>query len=320
MNDPLRSLPPGPEGLTLVLGAGGFLGSHVARWLARGGARARLLDLSIASIPHDVRSAPGIEIVQGNLLDVAVLRAALRGVARVFHFVSATVPSTSIDDVELELRANVEPTLCVLRTMREVGTPLIVFPSSGGTVYGDDAPEIGFSESSPLRPRGSYGLGKALIEELLQFHARGDGPSCLVLRISNAYGPSVRAHLRQGVVQAFLDRVRSGEPVRIWGDGEAVRDFVHVDDVIAALGTLLAQGATHDVFNVASGRGVSVRDLLGVIERTTGRPAVIERVTGEYAGVRRNLLDVSKLQARTGWTPEVDLVRGIAHLWASSGA
>ena len=66
--------------------------------------------------------------------------------------------------VDLELRANVEPTLCVLKAMREVGTPLIVFPSSGGTIYGDDAPAAGFSEDSPVRPKGSYGLGKLLIE------------------------------------------------------------------------------------------------------------------------------------------------------------
>ena len=136
-----------------------------------------------------------------------------------------------------------------------------------------------------------------------------------MLRISNAYGPSVREHQRQGVLQAFRERVRSGEAVRIWGDGEAVRDYVHVDDVIAALGLLLERDITDDVFNVASGTGTSVRELLSRIERVTGRPVVIERTEGEYAGVRRNLLDVSKLRAHTGWSPCVELDAGIAHLW-----
>lgn len=311
----MHPLPPCPSGVTLVLGAGGFLGSHAARWLARGGARARLLDLSIESIPRDVRDAPGIEVLQGNLLDVAVVREALCGVDRVLHFVSATVPATSVDDVALELRANVEPTLCVLETMRQVGTPLIVFPSSGGTVYGDDAPATGFTESSEIRPQGSYGLGKLLIEEVLRFHARSGGPQCLVLRISNAYGPSVREHVRQGVVQAFLERVRSGESVRIWGNGEAVRDYVHVDDVMGALGLLLQRGMTNEVFNLGSGIGTSMRELLAVIERVTRQSVHVEHVDGEYAGVRRNVLDVSKLRTHTGWSPRVGLEEGIARLW-----
>jgi UDP-glucose 4-epimerase len=154
-----------------------------------------------------------------------------------------------------------------------------------------------------------------LIEEMLRFHARGGGPHCLVLRISNAYGPSVREHVRQGVVQAFLERVRSGETVRIWGNGEAVRDYVHVDDVMGALGILLQRGMVDEVFNLGSGTETSMRELLAVIERVTGKSVVVEHVEGEYAGVRRNLLDVSKLRARTGWSPRVGLEEGIARLW-----
>lgn len=315
MTGTLAALPPAPGGTTLVVGAGGFLGSHAARWLARGGARTRLLDLSVESIPRDVREAPGVEIVQGNLLDVSVLRDALRGVDRVLHFVSATVPATSVDDVDLELRANVGPTLRLLECMREVGTPLLVFPSSGGTIYGDEAPQSGFPETAPVRPRGTYGLGKLLIEEILQFHARGAGPHCLILRVANAYGPSVRGHARQGVIHAFLERVRRGEPVRLWGDGEAVRDYVHVDDLLSAIGLLIAQGVQDDVFNVASGEATSMRAVLATIERVVGHLVPIEHVPGEYAGVRRNVLDVSKLRARTGWSPRVTLEAGIAQIW-----
>lgn len=315
MNAPLLELPRCPPGTTLVLGAGGFLGSHAARWLARGGARARLLDLSIASIPHEVRDAPGVEVVQGNLLDPSVIRDALRGVDRVLHFVSATVPATSVDDVDLELRSNVGPTLRLLECMRAMGTKLMVFPSSGGTIYGDDAPPTGFPETAPVRPKGTYGLGKLMIEEILRFHARAGGPRCLVLRIANAYGPSVHGHARQGVIHAFLERVRDGQPVRVWGDGEDVRDFVHVDDVISALGGLLVHDVADELFNVASGAGTSMHEVLALIERITGRRVAVERVEGEYTGVRRNVLDVSKLRAGTGWAPRVSLQDGVAQMW-----
>ena len=315
MTTPLREPPPGLPGRTLVLGAGGFLGSQAALWLARTGSRLRLFDLSVESIPAEARDAPGAEVVHGNLLDEALVASALEGVDCVLHFVSATVPATSVAQVDLELRANVAPTVRLLEAMRSAGTPLVVFPSSGGTVYGDEAPDAGFSETSPVRPAGSYGLGKLLIEEILSFYAQSGGPHCLVLRIANAYGPSVHGHSRQGVINAFLDCVRAGEALRIWGDGSAVRDYVHAEDVVSAISALVRSGARDEVFNVGSGIGHSVRDLLGMIRRVTGREPAIEEAGGEWAGVRRSVLDVSKLRARTGWRPRIGLEDGIANLW-----
>lgn len=311
----LREPPPGLPGRTLVLGAGGFLGSQAALWLARTRSQLRLFDLSVESIPDEVREAPGVEIVHGNLLDEALVEQALEGVDRVLHFVSATVPATSVAQVDLEVRANLQPTVRLLEAMRTARTPLVVFPSSGGTIYGEEAPEHGFSEGSSVRPSGSYGLGKLLIEEVLSFYARSGGPHCLVLRIANAYGPSVHGHSRQGVINAFLDRVRAGEPVRLWGDGSAVRDYVHAEDVAAAISALVRSDARDEVFNVGSGVGRSIRDLLAVIQRVTGREPVIERRSSEWVGVRRSVLDVSKLRARTGWAPQIGLEDGIAHLW-----
>lgn len=311
--------PAAPSGLSLVLGAGGFLGGHVASWLARSGARARLFDLSVESIPAAVRRAPGIEVVHGNLMDDAVLRRALEGVDRVFHFVSATVPATSIDDVALELRANVEPMNRLLEAMRAAGVGLVVFPSSGGTMYGDEAPARGTPESAPTSPRGTYGLGKRLVEEILQFRARAGGPHHLIVRIANAYGPTVHSHHRQGVINAFLECVRAGEPVRLWGDGSAVRDFVHTDDLVAAIAALVAAGERDEIFNLGSGEGASVREVLALIGEVVGRPVATEAMPGAYAGVRRNVLDVGKLKARVGWKPQVALRDGIAHLWRAMG-
>jgi UDP-glucose 4-epimerase len=201
--------------------------------------------------------------------------------------------------------------------MRAAGTKLLIFPSSGGTIYGDEAPSEGFSETMAAQPAGSYGLGKRLIEEILAFHARSGGPHCLILRIANAYGPSVRSHSRQGVINAFLERVRDGEPVRIWGEGRAVRDYVHVEDVLSALSALVQSGARDEIFNIGSGQGRSIREILSVIQEVTGRKVAIEHVDREYAGVQRSVLDISRIRERTGWTPSVGLPMGIEHLWKS---
>ncbi len=313
---PVHGPPPGLAGRTLVLGAGGFLGSQAALWLARTGSTLRLFDLSVDSIPEEARNAPGAEVVHGNLLDDLVVGRALEGVDQVLHFISATVPATSVADVELEVRANLHPTVRLLNAMREAGTSLLVFPSSGGTVYGDDPPEHGFPETAPVRPVGSYSLGKLLVENILSFYSRSGGPHCLILRIANAYGPSVRGHDRQGAINAFLDRIRTGEPLRIWGDGSAVRDHVHVEDILSALSALVRSDARNEIYNVGCGKGRSMHEVLDVIRQVTGREFALETVPGEYAGVHRSVLDISKLRARTGWTPGITLEEGIAHLWA----
>lgn len=317
MIEPLTDLPPALPGRTLVLGAGGFLGSQAARWLARAGAPLRLLDLSVKSIPVEVREAEGVEVVHCNLLDEVSLRRALEGVDQVLNFIAATVPSTSVNQVDLELRANIQPTVRLLDAMRDVGTPLLVFPSSGGTIYGDEPPETGFSERCAATPYGSYGLGKLLIEEILSFYSRSGGPHCLVLRIANAYGPSVHGHNRQGVINAFLERVSANEPVRIWGDGSAMRDYVHVEDILCAISELVRSSVRDEIFNVGSGRTHSVMEVLELIEQATGSRIQIERSAAEYSGVVRNLLDISRLQEHTEWRPRVGLPEGIAHLWKS---
>ena len=310
------SLPAAPPGLSLVLGAGGLLGSHVGRWLARSGARARFFDLSIDTIAPDIRAQPGIEVVQGNMLDNETLIRALHGVDRVFHLVGATVPSTSVDRVDIEIEANLLPTLRLLEAMRVAAVPLVIFPSSGGTVYGDDpGPAGAFSEDAPQRPSCSYGLGQILVEELLTFHAAHGGPSALIVRIANVYGPTGNDRRRQGAVNAFLQQVVRGEPLSVWGDGTAVRDFIYVDDLVGALAALVASGADGRIFNVGTGDGHSIAEVVALVGTVTGRAPRLERVPQAYAGVSRNVLDISRLQSRTGWRPQVDLATGIARTW-----
>jgi len=309
--------PRAPDGLSLVLGAGGFLGSHIGAWLARAGGRARLFDLSVETIPPAVRAAPGIEVVQGNMLDEEDLARALRGVDRVFHLICATVPSTSVDRPDVEIQANVIPTVRLLESMRRAGAPLVIFPSSGGTLYGDAGTAGVFTEEAPVRPSCSYGLGKVMIEQLLDFRAHEGGPHFIALRFSNPYGPSVHDHRRQGVVNAFLQGVQRDEPLQVWGDGSAVRDFLYIDDLIAAVAAVCDAGVRDEALNVGSGVGHSILEVIALIRAVTGRNPRIEHVPGAYHGVARNVLGIARIHARTGWTPVVDLRAGIARTWAA---
>jgi UDP-glucose 4-epimerase len=239
-------------------------------------------------------------------------------VERVFHLIGATVPFTSLDQVDVEIRANVLPTVRLLDAMRELDVPLVIFPSSGGTLYGPGSETARPShEEASLDPTCSYGLGKLLIEEILRFRSGRGGPDHFVLRISNPYGRSSRSHRVQGVINAFLSEVLHGRPIQVWGDGRSVRDFVYVDDVIRAFSAVLRNAEPNQTFNVSSGEGHRIPEVIELVREVTGRDVRVVHRPEAYAGIAYNVLDPSRIEQKTGWRAEVDLRSGIQRTWES---
>ncbi len=299
----------------LVLGGGGFLGGLVSRWLLANGYRVRLFELRApawASAREAGADASALEIFEGNFLNASDLERALEGVDLVLHFVSMTVPATSIDNVSIEVEQNLAATVRLLDRMVARGITRIGYPSSGGTVY--RAAAHAHREDEPLGPTCPYGLGKQLVEETLRYYAAHKGLQPQIWRIANPYGDAAKLHLAQGAIDAFLLRILQGQPITLWGDGSAVRDFVFGDDVAAAIGALLARGAWGETVNIGAGEGVSIARALEVIRATVDRPVLLQQVAG-YTGPLHAVLDVARLRQLTGWAPRFDLPSGIAEAW-----
>lgn len=297
----------------LVLGGGGFLGGHLARWLAVRGHRVRIFDLRLPD-GFSATEGPPIELVEGNFLNAADLDAAFDGgIDLVLHFISTTVPASSIDNVPVEIESNVAATVRLLDLMAQRGIQRIGFPSSGGTVYG--ASTEAHVEHEQPQPTCPYGLGKLLIENLLHFYREHRGIDHQIWRIANPYGDITKLHTAQGAIDAFLHRVRADQPISIWGDGSAVRDFVFADDVATAIGRLLEGDAWGEIVNVGRGQGASIAEVVGIIQSVVGRPLRVHRLEGGYTGPASAVLDSSKLHRLTGWRPAYDLPAGIAEAW-----
>lgn len=293
----------------VVFGGGGFLGSQVARWLAGRGHTVRVFDL------RPPKLVPGVlvDYREGNFLNPSDVDAALAdGVDLVLHFVSTTVPASSANNVPVEIESNVAATVRLLDLMVRRGVHRIGFPSSGGTVYGS-ASEPHREDESP-RPTCPYGLGKLIIEDLLRFYRDQRGIDYQIWRIANPYGDDARLHVAQGVIDAFLHRIRAGQAVTIWGDGSAVRDFIFVDDVASAIGQLVEGDAWGEIVNIGTGRGCAIAEAVDVIREVVARPVQIERRQG-YTGPARAVLDSSKLRRITGWEPSYDLTAGVREAW-----
>lgn len=293
----------------LVLGGNGFIGSHVVEALAKNGHEVRVLSRTQGGGPPSERT---FEHVLGDYRDPLCLGRALEGVDLVFHCISSTVPATSnvapVEDIESNLVATVR----LIELMLARGVDRIVFISSGGTVYGRTSVGV-IPESHPLRPVCSYGIVKVAIEQYLEmFQARGLRPT--ILRPSNPYGERQGNVGLQGVVGTFLAKALKGEPVTIWGDGSVVRDYVYVCDLARAC-LIAAEAGVCGVFNIGSGEGRSVKEVLGCVQTVTGSELQVDYRDARSFDVARAVLDISKAQSSLGWRPTVSFEQGVENHW-----
>ncbi len=227
------------------------------------------------------------------------------------HLVSTTLPKSSNDDPIYDVSSNLVATLQMLNLMREQGIPKIVFISSGGTVYG--RPQyLPIDESHPTEPMVSYGITKLAIEKYLLMYQALYRIKAIILRVANPYGERQRIETAQGAVGVFLRRALQGESIEVWGDGSIERDFLHVSDVADAFAKAVMYSGPESVFNVSSGVGTSINELVAVIERVLGRK--VQRVTkpGRAFDVPVSVLSNEAARRELGWQPCIHLDEGIA--------
>jgi UDP-glucose 4-epimerase len=198
--------------------------------------------------------------------------------------------------------------------------PHIVFASSGGTVYGPAREQRPFREDDECRPQSSYGIEKLAVEHYLRMAAEHEWLSATVLRIGNPYGVLLPPERLQGFIGTAISQVRSGRAIRVFGNRANVRDFLFVTDMCRAFDAALVAEDVFDVFNIGTGHGHSVDDVLRLIQELEGRPLPVEIESSAAAQELPSwvVLDVHKAAKRLGWAPEVTLEDGVCRLLAES--
>ena len=294
----------------LVLGGGGFIGSHLVDELVLRHDEVRVLD---RTLERHRQTPPVVDYRLGDYGDVAALAEALQDVDVVFHLASETVPSTSNLDPEADIAVNLIPTVRLLEQMVKIGVPRIVFLSSGGTVYGNTG-SAAVPVGHPLQPLCSYGIVKVAIEHYVRMFHQLHGLSAVILRASNPYGPR-QGHLGvQGAIATFLDRTLREQPIHVWGDGHHVRDYIYISD-LARLCVLAGDSGLEGTYNAGGGVGHSVNQVLRVIADTTGRQPDVRYGPARALDVDGIVLDVTDTEAHFDWSPTVDLDEGVALHW-----
>ncbi len=294
----------------LVLGGNGFIGSHLVDALLRGGAQVRILDRSGSLQGEPVR---GVDYRYASLSDVPAVTEALADMDVVVHSISTTVPSTANLDPVADIEGNLIGTVRLLQKIREVGIPKLVYISSGGTVYGNSR-SVPISEEHARNPMSSYGIVKVAIESYVAMLGAASGFRSLVLRVSNPYGPR-QGHLGvQGVIPTFFRQIVAGEVIKIWGDGTTIRDYIYISDLIAFMVEAIRSDLA-GVYNVGSGIGASLNEVLALVSRISQESPKVEFLPRRSFDVDSVILDISKARQASDWAPRVHLPDGCEMYW-----
>jgi len=306
-----------PGEAILVTGGAGFIGSALCQALLRQGHSVVAFDDLSAGRPELLAPQAGCRLVQGDLRDATAVERLLGEVRprRILHLAALHyIPHCNarpLDTVEI----NVAATRNLLGACRRLSLGSF-FLASTAAVY----PIAGspFPEETPVGPIDIYGHSKAMAEDLARLFHRETRVPTVVGRFSNAFGPNeTNPHL----IPDVLAQLRAGGDTLALGNLDPVRDYIHVEDLVAGM---LAAERTADAFsvvNIGSGRGLSVRQVVAAFESALGRPLRIVQAPDRLRSVDRQelVLDITKLKRSSGWRPKMDFAAGIAALLAGEG-
>jgi UDP-glucose 4-epimerase len=302
----------------VVTGGAGFVGSNIAAALDAGGAEVVVLDDLSSGYVQNLAPHPRVRLIEGSILDEALVTRTLTGVDVVFHLAASVGNKRSIDDPRGDASTNVLGTVNVLEGCRLGGVRKIVYASSAG-IFGE-LKELPIAESHPVEPDSPYGASKLAAEKECLAYAKLYDLEAVALRYFNVYGPNQRFDAYGNAIPIFVFQMLRGEAVTIFGDGEQTRDFVNVRDVVQA--NLKAAGAkgVSGAFNIGSATRVSINDLVGQLAAEIGGDPVVRHGSPRPGDVRDSLADISAAMAAFGFSPSVPLDDGLREFvaWARS--
>lgn len=300
----------------VLIGGGGFIGQHVTRYLLKDGYKVEMLCRSASAEISAV--VQNVEVHYGDYANRELLRKVVKGASAVVHLAHDSLQLSQVCDMADEYQRNIVPAIQLMEECIGAGVSRFVFVSSGGTVYGNPLSRSPLREDAVAQPISLYGTSKLCVEHIVHLYCKQRCLPGIVVRPANAYGPGQIPFKGQGLVATAFASAIQGKPITIFGDGGAIRDYVHVDDIAYAITELLRTGQIGEVYNVGSGVGTSVLQLieeylLPVIKKS-GCDLRLERKDARAIDVAYNVLDVQKLSQCINFSP-VTLAAGVSSSW-----
>lgn len=295
-----------------ICGGAGFIGQAVTESLLATGAHIHIADKQyrldrLPPMPENVSLSPyhfSVDVFPQEIL---------KGYDALIHLAWTTVPSSSMKSVSYDAKTNIVSSLDVFDSAVNCGVERIIFSSSGGTVYGNPD-RLPVSENSKTQPQCAYGASKLAVEHYLSVYDKINGVS---LRIGNPYGAYQFIGTPIGVIARFLLNIKNNMPIQVWGSGDIVRDYLSVEEVAKAFTlAVTSDSITEGPYNIGSGRGTSLNELISVIFEVTQLEVPVKYRPSRGYDVQSIVLDSAKFAEATGWTATPDsLKKDIGNLW-----
>jgi len=298
----------------LVTGGAGFIGSHLTEALLQEGHRVRVLDDFSTGKRQNLifdKGYPSLEIIEGDIRDLAICQKAMKGIEYVFH--EAALPSVqrSVEDPLGSNAVNGGGTLNILFAAREEAVKRVIYASSS-SIYGD-TPTLPKHEEMPSNPLSPYALQKYIGEQYCGLFYQLYGLETVSLRYFNIFGPRQDPNsVYSAVIPKFIDALLQGSPPTIFGDGEQSRDFTYIENVVQA--NLLAMSAEHlhgEAINVACAERTSLNQLVKVLKKILGSKLVPVYEEPRQGDVKHSFADIRKGREILNYEPKVGVELGL---------
>lgn len=298
---------------TLIIGADGFVGRALCNTLATSGHSIRAVTRQAATVHNS-----DVEYIVSSMTDKREIATCLNGCARVIYLASKSTPATSAGKPTFELIENLYPLINLLEVLQNYVDIQLLYISSAGSIYKGNHGQVS-NEASEIYPRSYHGAGKIAAESFIQAWSHQYKGTATILRPSNVYGPGQLERYGFGIIPTIFSALLGDKTITVWGDGSSERDYLYIDDLIALIQrtfTVERPGCA-GTYNVASGIGTSLNELLITAESVTGK-----RVSREYRDSRVTdadsiNIDIKKSSDEFKWHPKTTLEDGLAQTWKS---
>ena len=283
----------------LFIGGAGFIGSNlVKRFCKSGSFEVTVIEPETASVMR--LDGLQVEIVRASLANVEAVEQIIanKRIDTVVHLVSTLIPGSGYEDFKRELTDMVFPSIRIMEYCARFDIKFVYF-SSGGTVYGNRTTMQPFVETDDMAPISYYGWSKQMMENSILFKNRTEKLRYLIVRPSNPYGHGQNLYGRQGLVAVAIGKILNGQPVEVWGDGSAIRDYIYIDDLSEVFFQLIDNNVSNETVNIGSGRGYSVNDVLAFLKIISKVDFKIKYENARPMDVSNMVLDTEKMHKFT---------------------
>lgn len=295
----------------VILGAAGFIGTNLAIKLSKDkNNRLTVVDSKLDYFKSLQALNLNIEYKESKFNIDTDFDSLLKGQDIVYHLISTSMPSNSNNQIANELESNVVLSAKLLDACIKENIKKVVFISSGGTVYGKEV-NCPIKEDASTYPISSYGIQKITIEKLLYLYNYLYGLDYRVVRLANPYGPYQRPNGLLGAVTTFTYKALNNEEIVVYGDGSVVRDFIYIDDAIRGIINIVNYKGEYKTFNLGSGKGTSIKDLLEIIKEVLGYELNVVYKEARNVDVPINFLNIRRYEEACGKLNPLSLKDGI---------